>query len=128
MGRIKIFRNIFRVRGFRESLKFAVKGIIYLFLYHRNMRIIFTIGILVFVLGLYFRLEGIALVALGVTITTVFMAEMFNTAIEILMDMFTDKYSIIIKLVKDIAAAVVLLACLNAIGVGGILFFKKIFG
>ncbi|MBU4143175.1 diacylglycerol kinase, partial [Patescibacteria group bacterium] len=42
-------------------------------------------------------------------------------------DMFTDKYHTLIKLVKDIAAAVVLLASLNALVVGYILFFRKIF-
>ncbi|MFH1128987.1 MAG: diacylglycerol kinase [Candidatus Omnitrophota bacterium] len=32
-----------------------------------------------------------------------------------------------VKLIKDIAAAVVLIASLNAIAVGYILFFRKIF-
>jgi len=36
------------------------------------------------------------------------MAEYFNTAIELLLDMATEEYHSIIKLVKDIAAAVVL--------------------
>lgn len=91
------------------------------------MRIIFLLGLGAFFLGLYFKLKGIELVALCITITLVFMAEIFNTAIELMIDMFTDKYHILIKLVKDIAAAVVLLASLNAIAVGYILFVKKLF-
>lgn len=91
------------------------------------MRIIFMSGIAAFLLGLYFKLKGIELVALCVTITLVFMAEIFNTAIELMIDMFTDKYHTLIKLVKDIAAAVVLLASLNAVAVGFILFAKRIF-
>lgn len=122
----KIFRNIFKLRGFRDSLKLAIKGIGYLFLYHRNMRIIFIVGIGAFLLGLYFKLRGIELVALCITITLVFMAEIFNTAIEMMMDMLTDKYHPKIKLVKDIAAAVVLLVCLNAVAVGYALFVKRI--
>lgn len=105
----------------------AAKGVLYLFLYHRNMRIIFLLGILAFLLGLHFHLSGIELVALCVTITLVFTAEIFNTAIEMAMDMLTAKYRTRIKLVKDIAAAVVLLTSLNALAVGYILFFKKIF-
>jgi diacylglycerol kinase (ATP) len=122
-----MFRNIFKVGGFRSSFKTAVKGITYLFLYHRNMRIIFILGIAAFLSGLYFSLKGIELVALCVTITLVFMAEIFNTAIELMMDMLTDHYQTRIKLIKDIAAAVVVLACLNAIAVGYILFIRRFF-
>ena len=125
--RIKILRHIFRFHGFRESMGLALKGIGYLFMYHRNMRIIFMLGILAFLLGLHYELRGIELAALCLTITSVFMAEIFNTATEMMIDMFTDKYHTLIKLVKDIAAAVVLLASLNALVVGYILFFRKIF-
>lgn len=126
MAKNDIFKNIFKFRGFRESLKIAIVGIVYLFLYHRNMRIIFILGIAAFILGLYFKLKGIELVALCITITLVFMAEIFNTSIEMLMDVVTDKYNTRIKLVKDIAAAIVVLTCLNALAVGYILFIRKI--
>jgi len=121
-----IFRSIFRVNGFRNSLMIAIKGITYLFLYHRNMRLIFIMGIMAFLLGLYFDLKGIELVALCITITLVFVAEIFNTAIELMMDILTEKYNTKVKLIKDIAAGVVVLACLNAIAVGYILFVRKL--
>jgi len=120
------FRNIFKTRGFMNSLNLAVKGIIYLFLYHRNMRLIFISGVLVFLSGIYLKLKGIELVAVCITITLVFMAEIFNTAIELMMDALSQEYQVKIKLIKDIAAGVVLLACLNALGVGYVLLLKKI--
>jgi diacylglycerol kinase (ATP) len=123
----KVFRRIFKFHGLPESFEFAFKGIFYLFLYHRNMRIIFLLGLAAFLLGVGFQLSGIELVALSITITIVFVAEIFNTAIEMLMDMLKVKYHIRIKLVKDIAAAVVLLASLNAVVVGFILFAKRLF-
>ncbi len=123
----KILRHIFRFRGFRDSLKLAINGIAYLFVYHRNMRIIFTLGMFAFIMGLYFKLSAMELVALCITITLVFVAEIFNTAIEMTMDMVKVKYHTLIKLVKDIAAAVVLLASLNAVAVGYILFIRKLF-
>ncbi len=126
MVRKKVFRHIFKLHGFLESLKIASKGIIYLFLYHRNMRLIFMLGVAALLLGFYFQLKGIELVALSITVTLVFMAEIFNTSIEMLMDMLTAKYHIRIKLVKDIAAAIVVVACLNAIAVCYILFIRKI--
>ncbi|MDD2752171.1 MAG: diacylglycerol kinase family protein [Candidatus Omnitrophica bacterium] len=123
----KVLRTIFKGNSFKQSLMLAVKGIAYLFLYHRNMRIIFLAGISVLLLGLYFKLKGIELAALCITVTLVFLAEITNTAIELLMDMVSDKYHTKIKLIKDISAAVVVLTCLNAIAVGYILFLRKIF-
>ena len=110
-----------------ESFKLAVNGIFYLFFYHRNMRIIFLSGIAAFLLGVYYGLKNIELVALCITITLVFIAEIVNTSIELMIDMFTRKYHTLIKLLKDISAAVVLLACLNAIAVGYILFARRLF-
>lgn len=127
MAKDSVFRNIFKVGGLWSSMKVAAKGIAYLFLYHRNMRIIFLSGVAAFLLGLYFNLKGIELIALCVTITLVFMAEIFNTAIELMMDMLTDEYNTRIKLIKDIAAAVVVLACLNAVAVGYVLFIRRFF-
>jgi len=123
----KVLRHVFKFHGFFESLNIATKGILYLFIYHRNMRLIFMFGILAILLGFYFQLNGVELVALSVTITLVFMAEIFNTAIEMLMNMITSKYHLRIKLVKDIAAGVVVLTCLNALAVGYILFVRKFF-
>jgi diacylglycerol kinase len=124
--RLKILRHIFRFRGFVESLKFASIGIFYLFVYHRNMRIIFLTGIAAFLLGLYVRLSGIEMAILSATITLVFMAEIFNTTIELIIDMRLNRYHTLVKLVKDISAAVVLIASLNALAVGFFLFIHKI--
>ena len=125
--RIRVIQRIFRFRGFRESLKLATKGAVYLLLYHRNMRIIFLAGIAALLLGLYCKLKGIELAALCITITLVFMAEIFNTAIEISLDMSNRRRHPLIKLVKDIAAAVVLIASLNSVAVGIILFWRRLF-
>ena len=128
MAKNGVFRNIFKVGPFRESFRIAIQGIVYLFLYHRNMRIIFMVGIMAFLAGLYFKLSGIELISLCVTITLVFMAEIFNTAVELMMDMLTEKYSTKIRLIKDIAAGVVVLAAANSVAVGYILFAHRIFG
>lgn len=55
------------------------------------------------------------------------MAEIFNTAIELMMNTITEKYHTKVKLVKDIAAAVVVLTILNSLVVGYILFVRKLF-
>ncbi|MBM3249515.1 MAG: diacylglycerol kinase family protein [Candidatus Omnitrophica bacterium] len=124
--RRKIVRHVFRLHGFMESFRLAADGVYYLFLYHRNMRIIFLLGAAALLAGVYLQLRGIELVALFITVTLVFMAEIFNTAIEMMMNMLSARYRLRIKLVKDIAAAVVLISSINAVIVGGILFLGRL--
>lgn len=123
----RIFRDVFKMRGLRESLKFAVRGVVYLFLFHRNMRIIFLLGILAFLLGVFFQLRGIELMILCLTISLVFVAEIVNTTMELILNMFIDKYHPKIKIIKDIAAAVVIITVLNSLAIGYILFIRRIF-
>jgi len=92
------------------------------------MRIIFLFGVAAFLAGILYHLKGIELVALCITITLVLMAEIFNTAVELLMNMLTEKYHTKIRVIKDISAGIVVITSLNAIGVGFILFAKRIFG
>jgi len=122
----RVLRDIFKFDGLRASFKIALRGIVYLFLYHRNMRIMFFTGIAVMLLGFYFKLKGIELVALSITVTLVFMAEIFNTAVELMMDTIAEKYNTKIRLVKDIAAGIVVIACLNAVVIGYVLFIRKL--
>ena len=123
----RLFRDTFKFRSLRISLGYAVKGIAYLFFFHRNMRIAFLMGVVASLLGIYLKLKGVELMILCLTITLVFMAEIFNTAIELIIDMVNGKYHPMIKIVKDISAAVVLIACLNAFAIGYVLFFRRIF-
>ena len=126
MARFKFFRSVFKLHPIKESFQFALRGVIYLFIFHRNMRIIFLSGIAVFLFGIYLKLPRIEFAVLCVTISVVFLAEMFNSAIELIIDMFTDKYHTMIKIIKDISAGVVLLASLNAVAVGYFLFSRRI--
>lgn len=126
MIKFKIFRNVFKFHPLKESFGFAIKGIIYLFLFHRNMRIIFLLGLASFLLGVYFKLKAFEFMILCVTISIVFLAEMFNSAIELIIDMFMDKYHTLVKIIKDISAGVVLIASINALIVAYFLFFKRI--
>jgi len=123
----QIFKNVFKLHSLKESFSFAIKGIFYLFFFHRNMRIIFLVGIASFLLGIYLKITGFEFMILCVTISMVFVAEMFNTAIELIIDMFTDKYHVLLKIIKDISAGVVLIASLNALLIGYFIFFRRIF-
>jgi len=121
-----LVKNIFKLNGLRKSFGFAVEGIIYLFFFHRNMRIIFLTGLIALLLGFYFKLKGLELVSLSLTVTIVFMAEIFNTAVEMMMNIISEEHQVKIKIIKDIAAGIVLIACVNAFAVGYILFIKRL--
>jgi diacylglycerol kinase (ATP) len=55
------------------------------------------------------------------------MAEIFNTAIEKIMDFVSPELHPEIKLIKDLAAAGVLLAAFTALVTGAIVFIPKFF-
>ena len=57
----------------------------------------------------------------------VWTAEIFNTAIEKTMDFISREKHPQIKLVKDLAAAAVLITAVSAIIVGAIIFIPKLF-
>jgi len=53
-------------------------------------------------------------------------AEMINTAIEAVVDMFTQEYHPLARVAKNVAAGAVLISALNAVIVGYLIFYKKI--
>jgi len=125
MLRIKVFPEIFKSKNLRESLKFALRGIVYLFIFHRNMRIIFLLGILALLLGFYLKLKGIELMILSLTVALVFVAEVVNTTVELILDTFFDRFDPKVKVIKDISAAAVLISAVNALAVCYIIFIRK---
>ena len=109
-----------------ESFNFAVEGIIHVLRTHRNMRIHLAAAIVVLVAALVLGVERVELVALLVSITFVLIAEMINSAIEAAIDVATSSFDPLAKLAKDIAAGAVLIAAINAVVVGYLVFSAQI--
>lgn len=82
--------------------------------------------IIVIALGFYFDISNFEWIALILVIGLVFIAEAFNTAIEIDIDLTSPEYHPYARDTKDVAAAAVLLSVLVAIIVGLIVFLPKI--
>lgn len=109
------------------SFKNAFKGIYTAARTQTNIRIHLTVTILVFLAGAYYQItltEGLVLL---LTVATVFVAEMFNTAIEYLSDAVTREQNHYIKAAKDISAGAVLFAAVLAAAVGVLIFYPKMF-
>ncbi|HKP19856.1 MAG TPA: diacylglycerol kinase [Gaiellaceae bacterium] len=105
-----------------ESFNFAVEGIIHVLRTHRNMRIHFAAAVVVLVLALWIGVDRIELIALLLSISFVLIAEMVNSAIEAAIDVATSSFDPLAKLAKDIAAGAVLIASINAVVVGYLVF------
>ena len=86
------------------------------------MRIHFAAAIAVLVVALWAGVDRLELVALLLAIAFVLIAEMINSAIEAAIDMATSSFDPLAKLAKDIAAGAVLIASINAIAVGYLVF------
>src|SRR5580765_824026 len=105
-----------------ESFNFAVEGIIHVLRTHRNMRIHLAAATAVVIVALWIGVDRIELVALLLAIAFVLIAEMVNSAIEAAIDLATSSFDPLAKLAKDIAAGAVLIASINAIAVGYLVF------
>jgi len=108
-----------------DSFRYAVEGIIYTFRTQKHMRFHFFSVALVLLAGLLFRLDKAEMVILLFTVSLVLVAEMFNTAVEAIVDLITDTYHPLAKLAKDVAAGAVLVTAVNAIVVGFLLFLTE---
>jgi len=108
-----------------QSFNHAFEGIIHVFRTQRNLRIHFAIAAAVLVAALVVNVTKIELIALLIAITFVLIAEMINSAIESTIDATTTSFDPNAKLAKDIAAGAVLIAAINAVAVGYLVFSGK---
>ena len=93
----------------------------------KNLYVHTVIALLVIIFGFYFQISSFEWIALIFAIGFVIVAEAFNTAIEIDIDLTSPEYHPYARDTKDVAAAAVLLSVFVAIIVGLIIFLPKIF-
>jgi diacylglycerol kinase (ATP) len=106
-----------------DSFRYAVEGIVHVFRTQRHMRFHFLILVLALLVGILYGLPSERLAILFVVVSSVLVAEMFNTAVESVVDLVTQTYHPLAKLAKDIAAGAVLITAITAVMVGLLLFF-----
>jgi diacylglycerol kinase (ATP) len=118
--------NVGRSPSLLQSFNFAFEGIIHVLRTQRNMRVHFAIAVAVLVAALAVGVRRLELVALLIAISFVLIAEMLNTALEAGIDVATTSFDPLAKLAKDIAAGAVLIATINAVAVGYLVFVERI--
>ena len=111
--------------NFIEACNNAVNGIIYAATTQRNIRIQLVLAVIIMMLSLFYGINTTEFLCLVFAVFMVIFAEMINTAIETVVDLFVDVYHPKAKIAKDVAAGAVVLAACNALVVGYFIFFNK---
>jgi len=105
-------------QGVGRSFEHAYRGMISAVRTQRNMRFHVVAAVVVLVASLLVGVSKLELAILVLTILVVFVTEMFNTAMEFVVDMVTSEYHPLAKLAKDISAGAVLVSSVGAVLVG----------
>ena len=108
-----------------NSFKYAIEGFVSSFKTERNMKIHVLAMILVIIGGLYLKLSLTEWCFIAVAVAMVIGSELFNTAIETIVDMVSPEKNPKAKLAKDISAAAVLAFSIGAAVIGAFIFIPK---
>lgn len=115
------------IKGRLKSFAYALNGIRILFKEERNTRIYVVITVAVLLLSYFLRISHYEWIIVCSIIGLVFAMEAINAAIENLADYASDKeIHSLIKKVKDLSAAGVLLIALIALIIAFIIFIPKL--
>lgn len=109
-----------------NSFKYAFRGISSAFLSERNMRIHVFIMVLVIIFGNFFKISFYEWLICISCFALVIGAEMFNTSIEVVVDIVMPKEDARAKLAKDVAAGGVLVFAIASAFIGLSIFIPKI--
>ena len=110
-----------------RALKNAIHGFCYALINERNFRTEILCAVIVIAMAFVLKVSATAWLVIVLNISLVLTAELFNTAIEKLADVACKEINPIIKIIKDIAAGAVVIAVLNALVCGLIIFVPIIF-
>jgi len=103
---------------FVAGFGYAFQGLWYTLHTQRNVRVHVVIAALAIIMSIILRISPVEFTMIFVAITGVFIAEMFNTVIEICVDLISPDYHPLAKVAKDVAAGAVLLSAILSVIIG----------
>ena len=109
-----------------RSIRYAWRGVVWLVLTQGNALVHLAATVAVVAAGLFFKVTAGEWLALVLAMSTVWLAEGLNTAVEALADRITMENDPLIGRAKDVAAGAVLIAAIAAAIVGGIIFWPHV--
>lgn len=112
---------------FLKSFGYAFSGLSYAFKSQFNFKVHSAVLVVVSLLCWYFKLSANEWLWIIMASGMVLITELLNTAVEVLVDLVSPDIHPKAKIIKDVAAAAVLVMALTAVAIGLIIFIPKIF-
>ncbi|ADO83127.1 diacylglycerol kinase [Ilyobacter polytropus] len=110
----------------RESFNFAIEGVVEAIKTEKHMRFHVWATFMVIILSFMYGVTKYELIILTITISLVWITELINTAVENSIDIVCKSYHPLAKNAKDMAAGAVLVAAVNSLIVGYVIFDEKL--
>jgi diacylglycerol kinase (ATP) len=110
----------------RDSFNFAIEGVVEAIKTEKHMRFHVWATFMVIILSFMYGVTKSEFVILAITISLVWITELINTAIESSIDIVCKSYHPLAKNAKDMAAGAVLVAAINSLVVGYVIFDEKL--
>ena len=110
-----------------QSFRFAGQGVFAFLKKEHNAWLHFMASVTVITLGFLLAISRTEWIALVVVIGFVWIAEMFNTCLEVLLDFLSPALHPQVKFIKDVAAGAVLIAATVALVTGLIIFIPHFY-
>jgi diacylglycerol kinase len=118
----------FSVRSRLRSFKYAFRGLRLLLKYEHNSRVHLFIAVIAVALGFMLKIRPVEWLIVVIVTGIVFIAELFNTALETISDIVDNEWNEKIGQAKDYAAAAVFVSAIMSVVAGGIIFVPKLLG
>jgi diacylglycerol kinase (ATP) len=116
----------FQLRNRLKSFIYAFKGVEFVLLSQHNMWIHITLAFIALMIGFVLGINIFEWIAVVFSIGLVLTAEIFNSAIETLVDLISPNYNEKAGKIKDMAAGAVLISAITAVIIGAIIFIPRI--
>lgn len=113
-------------RNFISSVRDCLNGFSYIITSEHNFKREIVLGVLALILSFILKVSKIEFIILLLVIALVIVSEIFNTAIEKVVDLYTKDYNEIARIAKDVSALAVLTMCIFSLAIGAVIFIPKI--
>ena len=109
-----------------ESFNYAIEGLMSALQNEKHMKFHILSAILIVILAILTNASKVEILLVSISVAFVIITELINTAVEALVDLISPERHPLAKLAKDVAAGAVLVAAINAVCVGYLLFYDKL--
>ena len=109
-----------------DSFNFAIEGLISALKDEKHMKVHILAAIIIVILAILINASKLEILIISLSVSFVIITELVNTAVEAIIDLVSPERHPLAKLAKDVAAGAVLVAAINALCVGYLLFYDKL--